>query len=85
MDWLPIIRKSDLSDEIKREFFQALAMSVLLYSCTAWTLRKRFEKKLNGNCTMIYHAALYKQLQYGHLLAISQTILVRRTRHAGHF
>ena len=34
--------KSDLSDRIKREFFQAL--SVLLYGCTIWTLRKLGEK-----------------------------------------
>ena len=29
-----------ISDEIKQEFFQALAMSVLQYSCTAWIEEK---------------------------------------------
>ena len=29
-------------------FFQAVAVSVLLYGCTTWTLSKRMEKKLDG-------------------------------------
>ena len=37
--------KSDLSDGIKREFFQDVDASVLLYSCTTWTQRKQFEEK----------------------------------------
>ena len=31
IDKLPIICKSDLSDEIKRDFFQAVVVSALLY------------------------------------------------------
>ena len=31
IDWLPIIWKSDLSDKIKRDFFQAVVVSLLLY------------------------------------------------------
>ena len=38
--------KSDLSDEIKWEFFQIVAMWVLLYGCTTWTLMKCQEKKV---------------------------------------
>ena len=38
IDWLLTIWKSDLSDKIKLEFFQAVAMSVLLYGCTTKTL-----------------------------------------------
>ena len=34
---LEIIWKSDLSDKIKRDFFQTVAVSVLLYSGTTWT------------------------------------------------
>ena len=34
IDWLSIILKSDLSDKIKRDFFQAVGISVLLYRCT---------------------------------------------------
>ena len=42
---LSIIWKSDLSDKIKRDFFQAVAAFILLYGCTTWTLTKRKENK----------------------------------------
>ena len=35
---LSIIWKSDLTDEMKRSFFQAAVTSILLYGCTTWTL-----------------------------------------------
>ena len=35
------------SDKIKREFFQVVTISVLLYGCTTWTRTKRLKKKLN--------------------------------------
>ena len=41
-------------DKIKRSFFQAVVVSILLYGCTTWTLTKRIEKKLNGNYTIYY-------------------------------
>ena len=44
----------NLSDEIKRDFFRAVIVSILLYGCTTLTLRKRIEKKLVGNCTKCY-------------------------------
>ena len=34
IDWLSVIWKSDLSDELKRNFFQAAVVSILLYGCT---------------------------------------------------
>ena len=37
---LSIIRKSDLTDKMKRSFFQAAVASILLYGCTTWTLTK---------------------------------------------
>ena len=37
--------KSGLSDRIKRNFFQAVTVSILLYGCTAWTLTKCIENK----------------------------------------
>ena len=46
---LSIIWISDLTDKMKRSFFQAAVASILLYGCTTWTLTKRLEKKLNGN------------------------------------
>ena len=51
IDRLSIIWKSDLTDEMKRSFFQAAVVSILLYGCTTWTLTKRLEKKLDGNYT----------------------------------
>ena len=57
---LSIIWKSDLTDKIKRSFFQAVVVSILLYRCTTWTLTKRLEKKLNGNYTRMLRAILNK-------------------------
>ena len=45
---LSIIWKSDLTDEMKRSFFQAAVVSILLYGCTTWTLTKRLEKRLEA-------------------------------------
>ena len=42
---LSMIWKSDLSDKIKRNFFQAEVVSVVLYRCTTWMLMKCREKK----------------------------------------
>ena len=77
---------------MKRSFFQAAVVSILLYGCTIWTLTKRLEKKLDGNYTRMLRAILNKSWRqhpmryklYGHLLAITKTIQTRRTRHAGH-
>ena len=46
---LSIIWKSDLTDKMKRSFFQAAVVLILLYGCSTWTLTKRLEKKLDGN------------------------------------
>ena len=92
IDKLSIIRKSDLTDKIKRCFFQAAVVSILLYGFTTWTLTKRLEKKLDGNSTRMLRAILNKSWRqhptrhqlYGHLPPITKTIQARRTRHAGH-
>ena len=42
---------ADMTNKIKRSFYQAAAISILLYACTAWTLTKRMDKKLEGNYT----------------------------------
>ena len=89
---LSIIWKSDLTDKMKCSFFQAAVTSILLYGCTTWTLTKRLEKKLDGNCTRMLRAILNKSWQqhptrhqlHGHLPPIMRTIQVRRTRHAEH-
>ena len=89
---LSIIWKSDLTDNLKRSFFQAAVVSILLYGCTTWRLTKRLKKKLDGNYTRMLRAILNKSWRqlptrhqlYGHLPPITKTIQVRRTRHAGH-
>ena len=50
IDRLSIIWKSNMTDKMKRSFFQAAIVSILLYGCTTWTLTKRL-KKLDGNYT----------------------------------
>ena len=60
IDRLSIIRKADLTDEMKRSFLQAAVVSILLYGCTKWTLTKRLEKKLDGNYTRMLRAILNK-------------------------
>ena len=61
IDILMIIYKSDLSDKInQRDFFQAVAVSVLLYGCTTWTWLKRIKKKLDGNYTRMLRVVFNK-------------------------
>ena len=77
---------------MKRSFFQAAVVSILLYGCTIWKLTKRLEKKLDSNYTRVLRAILNKSWRqhptrhqlYGHFPPITKTIQVRRTRHAGH-
>ena len=92
IDRLSVIWKSDLTDKMKRSFFQAAVVSILLYGCITWTLTKRIEKKIDGNYTRMLRAVLNKSWRqhptksqlYGHLPPITKTIKVRRTTHAGH-
>ena len=92
MDRLSIIWKPNLTDKMKRSFFQAAVVSILLHGCTTWTLTKRLKKKVDGNYTRMLRAILNKSWRqhptrhqlYGHLVPITNTIQVRRTRHAGH-
>ena len=85
-------RICDLTDKMKRSFFQAAVVSILLYGCTTWTLTKRLEKKLDGNYTRTLRAIFNKSWRqhptrhqiYGHLPPITNTIQVWRTKHAEH-
>ena len=89
---LSIMWKSDLTDKMKRSFFQPAVVSILLYGCTTWTLPKRLKKKLDGYYTRMLRAILNKSWRhhptrpqlYGHLPPITKTIQVRRTRQGGH-
>ena len=77
---------------MKRSFFLAAVVSILMYGCTTWTLTKWLAKKLDGNYTRMLWAILNKSWRqhltryqlYGHRPPITKTIQVRRTRHAGH-
>ena len=92
IDKLSIIWKTELTNKMKRSFFQAAVVSILLNGCTIWTLTKRLEKKLDGNYTRMLRVILSKSWRqhptrhqrYGHLPPISKTIQVRRTRYTGH-
>ena len=77
---------------MKRSFFEAAVVSILLYGCNTWTLTKRLKKKLDGNYTKMLRAILNKSWRqhptrhqlYGHLPPITKTIQVRRAKYAGH-
>ena len=81
-----------LTDKMKRSFFQAAIVSILLCGCTTWTLTKRLQKKLDDNYTRMLRAILNrswrqhptKQQLYGLLPPIRKIIQIRRIRHEGH-
>ena len=87
---LSVIWKSDLTDKMKRSFFQAMVVSILLYGCTTWTLTKQMEKKLDSNYTRMLRAILNKSWRQHptkyqlYLPPVAKTIKVGQTRHAGH-
>ena len=88
IDRLSIIWKSGLTDKVKRSFFQAAVVSILLYGreLNGW------RRKLDGNYTRKLRAILNKSWRqhptrhqlYDHLPPITKTIQFRQTRHAGH-
>ena len=85
--------KNLINDKIKCDFFQVVAVSVLLYGCTTWIIMKCLKKKLNGNYTKMLCAVLNKswkqhptkQQLYGYLAPISQTIQVRQTTYRAYY
>ena len=92
IDRLLVIWKSDLTDKMKRSFFQAAVVSILLYGCTTWKLTKRMEEMLDANYTRILGAILNKlwrqqhtkQQFNGHLPPIMKITKINRTINAGH-
>ena len=80
IDRLTVIWKSDLTNKMKRSFFQAAVISILLYEWTTWMLTEHMEKKLDSNYTRMLQAILNKsrrqcstkQQQYGHLPPITK-------------
>ena len=90
IDRLLIIWKPNLSNEIKCNFFQVVVLSILLYGCTPWTLKKFNKKKLDSNWMVrsilnnSWRQHPTKQQLYKHLPPISKSNQIRRTRHARH-
>ena len=66
---------------MKRSFFQAAVVSILLYECTTWTLTKRM---LRAILNKSWRKHPTNNQLYGNLTLITKTIKVRRTRHARH-
>ena len=74
---------------MRRSFFKAAVVSILLYGCTTWTLTKRMKKTLDGNYARMLRAILNKswrqhltkQQLYGSQPPITKTIKIRRTIH----
>ena len=52
IDWLSVIRMSDLSHKIGWIFFRVAVVSIQLYRCTTYWI------KLDGNCTRMLQAIL---------------------------
>ena len=55
-DRLSIIKKSNLLNKVKWDFFQVMAVLILLYKCTTWVLTQHMEKKLDGNYKRMLYA-----------------------------
>ena len=62
-DRLSVIWKSNLINKIKRSFFQAAVVWILLYRCTTWTLTRRIEKRLGGNYTRMLASNIEQVLE----------------------
>ena len=81
---LSVILKSDLTDKMKRSFFQAAVVSIVLYGGTTWTLIKRMEKKLDSNYIRILNRSWRQHHQSSSCTATYHPIKIRRTRHPRH-
>ena len=60
---LSIIWKSDLTDKMKRSFFQAAVAPILLYGCTTWTgeeARRQLHKNAASNLEQVLAATPHK-------------------------
>ena len=83
---------SGISEHLKVRFFKACVEPVLLYGSETWTLKKEFEKRVNGCYTRLLMKAKnlswkrHPTLQriYGDLPPISTVLASRRARFAGH-
>ena len=86
------IRKSNLPDQLKRNFFRATVEYVLVYGSISWTLTSALEKKIDSSYTRMLGAALKQSWidhlsnaeLYGNIPRVSATIRQQRLRFTGH-
>ena len=87
------IWKSNLPDNLKRNFFRAAVETVLLYGSVSWTLTTHLEKKIDGAFTRMLRTALNRSWKdqptneelHGHIPPISKSLQQQRMRFPGHF
>ena len=92
LNQLDKIWKSNLSDNLKRNFFRAAVESVLVYGSVSWTLTKKCEKRIDEAYTRMLRVALNKSWRdhptnkelYENIPKISSSIRQQRMRFAGH-
>ena len=86
------IWKSELPENLKRNFFRAIVESVLIYGAITWTLTSSLEKKLDGSYTRMLRAFLNRSWRehpinkelYGNIPRLSSTIRQQWLRFDGH-
>ena len=82
LNQLDKIWKSNLPDNLKRNFFRAAVESVLAYGSISWTLTSQLENKIDGSYTRMLRAALNRSWKdhptnrelYGNIPAIRKSI-----------
>ena len=92
LNQLDKIWKSNLPDNLKRNFFRAAVESVLAYGSISWALTSQLEKKIDRAYTRMLCAALNRSWKdhptnrklYVNIPAISKSIRQQRMRFAGH-
>ena len=70
---------------MKRSFFQAAVVSILLYGCTTWTLKKNGWRRSKTSITQECCEQSWTSPGGNIPQDTYYTVQVRRTRHAGHF
>ena len=83
---------SKISEHLKIKFFRACVEPVLLYGSETWTMKKEFEKRLDGCYTRLLMRARNLSWKkhptlrriYGDLPSITSVLAQRRARFAGH-
>ena len=73
-----------IADKRKQEFFQAIAVSLILYGCTTWNnenawrkIKRRTAQRWSADLSKFLKQHPTKQQLYGHSPLITQTIQIR--------